>query len=122
MLLTFSSSKSRSVLLKICWFSQFLYFAMGKQPARNEERAMQTINRWDVQKRLIESGGLDKIQGRRPKQTQECNDVKDAEHWRRTVINEARGMIKEIQDSSLGGITFLFTLVSSVVFLHSSRV
>ena len=49
---------------------------MGKQPARNEERAMQTINRWDVQKKLIESGGLEKLQTRRPRQTQECNNAK----------------------------------------------
>ncbi len=67
--------------------------------ARNEEKAMSTLNRWIDQKVAMQSGGLSLESV--PKNPQDCRDAKKAEYFRGRVVRDLVSLIERIQDSSL---------------------
>lgn len=69
--------------------------------ARDEEKAMSMMNKYLKQREQVEKGTWDNDE-RRPFIASECNNLKDAEKWRRHVIKEVSGKISEIQNAGLG--------------------
>ncbi len=67
--------------------------------ARNSEKAMTALARW--QKAKLAEEGLDKNE-RRPFLASQCNNLKDAEKWRIQVIREASKKMTQIQNAGLG--------------------
>eukprot|EP00927_Polykrikos_kofoidii_P079442 TRINITY_DN76224_c0_g1_i1.p1 TRINITY_DN76224_c0_g1~~TRINITY_DN76224_c0_g1_i1.p1 ORF type:complete len:324 (-),score=70.78 TRINITY_DN76224_c0_g1_i1:40-1011(-) len=89
--------------------------------ARNEEKALTALNRWNAQKRDLERsvnpfqkgtyiGGALTEQAqfgpyaakKRPKIASEVNTVKECEHWRTDIVRGVAKKIALIQDASLG--------------------
>ena len=68
--------------------------------ARNQEKAMSTLNRWVDQRRVIESGGYVRERGSRF--PGECRSVKEGEVARSQVARQLTSMISQIQNASLG--------------------
>jgi pre-mRNA-splicing factor ISY1 len=68
--------------------------------ARNQEKAMSTLNRWVDQRRVIESGGL--VSERVSRFPGECRSVKEGEVARSNVNRRLTSMISQIQNASLG--------------------
>jgi pre-mRNA-splicing factor ISY1 len=66
--------------------------------ARNEEKAMAMLNRWVKMKRSLNT----KDRGKRPKNTDECNNLQDADMWRNQIIRELVKKVSDIQNASLG--------------------
>eukprot|EP01054_Gregarina_sp_Poly1_P002519 Gregarina_sp_Poly_1__2518@NODE_1681_length_3545_cov_85_334675_g1104_i0_p4_GENE_NODE_1681_length_3545_cov_85_334675_g1104_i0NODE_1681_length_3545_cov_85_334675_g1104_i0_p4_ORF_typecomplete_len194_score39_90Isy1/PF06246_12/2e59DivIC/PF04977_15/0_049DivIC/PF04977_15/7e03Mit_ribos_Mrp51/PF11709_8/0_076DUF1492/PF07374_11/0_3DUF1492/PF07374_11/2_2e03WGG/PF10273_9/0_53WGG/PF10273_9/2_6e03ZapB/PF06005_12/0_14ZapB/PF06005_12/1_4e03_NODE_1681_length_3545_cov_85_334675_g1104_i05531134 len=66
--------------------------------ARNSERAMLLLNRWQEMKMAVTKG----VRRRRPRSAEEINSVKDAEFWRNNIIREISVKIAEIQNAALG--------------------
>lgn len=67
--------------------------------ARSQEKAMSTLNRWVDQRRLIESGGLERTG---PSLPSECRSVKGGEAARSAIVRQLTSLISQIQNSSLG--------------------
>ena len=68
--------------------------------ARNQEKAMSTLNRWIDQKRLIDSSGQSlSSTARFPS---ECRSVKECEVSRSQIVRRLSSLISQIQDSTLG--------------------
>jgi len=65
--------------------------------ARNEEKGQLMMNRWVDS---VEKGGSSR--GKRPYLASECDDVKDAEYWRREIIREVTVLVRDIQNAGLG--------------------
>mmetsp|Transcript_31171 Transcript_31171/g.103736 ORF Transcript_31171/g.103736 Transcript_31171/m.103736 type:complete len:235 (-) Transcript_31171:78-782(-) len=88
--------------------------------ARNEEKAMSSLNRWTAQKRDLEKannlGKSTYVGGalpasatygpyaakKRPKIASEVDTVREGEHWRSDIIQGVAQKIKEIQNAALG--------------------
>eukprot|EP00922_Rhytidocystis_sp_ex-Travisia-forbesii_P032415 GHVS01048156.1.p1 GENE.GHVS01048156.1~~GHVS01048156.1.p1 ORF type:complete len:189 (+),score=32.11 GHVS01048156.1:63-629(+) len=66
--------------------------------ARNSEKSMAMLNRWVTMKTNIVKG----IQGRRPRNVEGAETVRDCEHWRNQVIRDVSRKISEIQNAGLG--------------------
>lgn len=67
--------------------------------ARNEEKGQLMMNRWVDS---VERGGAGVQRGKRPYLASECDDVKDAEYWRREIIKEITILVRDIQNAGLG--------------------
>lgn len=65
--------------------------------ARNSEKAMTTLARW----RASQEGGL-KVKERRPYIATDCDDLQQAEKWRRQVLGEISRKVAQIQNAGLG--------------------
>jgi pre-mRNA-splicing factor ISY1 len=68
--------------------------------ARNQEKAMSTLNRWVDQRRMIESGTLRESTGSRF--PSECRSIKEGEVARSQIVRRLTSLISQIQDSTLG--------------------
>eukprot|EP01057_Protomagalhaensia_wolfi_P001222 Protomagalhaensia_wolfi_Nauph_80__1221@NODE_171_length_3318_cov_170_090271_g123_i1_p4_GENE_NODE_171_length_3318_cov_170_090271_g123_i1NODE_171_length_3318_cov_170_090271_g123_i1_p4_ORF_typecomplete_len192_score17_70Isy1/PF06246_12/2_8e58Cbl_N2/PF02761_14/0_35Cbl_N2/PF02761_14/3_7e03DivIC/PF04977_15/0_12DivIC/PF04977_15/5_1e02YscO/PF07321_12/0_072YscO/PF07321_12/2e03_NODE_171_length_3318_cov_170_090271_g123_i110261601 len=66
--------------------------------ARNSERAMLLLNRWQEMKMALTRGP----RRRRPRNADEISNAKDAEFWRNNIIREISVKIAEIQNAALG--------------------
>lgn len=85
--------------------------------ARNEEKAQSLLNRWTSMKQdfsdtfkkcvmlflcvlLLSAGGLTLrcVDSRRPYLASQCDNLKDAERWRRQIIREISKKISDIQN------------------------
>eukprot|EP00921_Rhytidocystis_pertsovi_P009924 GHVQ01015891.1.p1 GENE.GHVQ01015891.1~~GHVQ01015891.1.p1 ORF type:complete len:199 (-),score=18.10 GHVQ01015891.1:909-1505(-) len=66
--------------------------------ARNSEKSMAMLNRWVTMKTNIVKG----VRGRRPRDTQDCDSLREAEYWRNQVIREVSRKVSEIQNAGLG--------------------
>lgn len=67
--------------------------------ARNQEKAMSTLNRWVDQRRVVESGSFERVSARFPG---ECRSVKEAESGRSQIVRKLVSLISQIQNASLG--------------------
>mmetsp|Transcript_17401 Transcript_17401/g.66288 ORF Transcript_17401/g.66288 Transcript_17401/m.66288 type:complete len:282 (-) Transcript_17401:95-940(-) len=68
--------------------------------ARNEEKANNLLNKWINMKEEYTRGS---IRGKnRPHLASEVDDLREAEHWRRTIIREISTKVGEIQNAALG--------------------
>ncbi|KAK7102445.1 pre-mRNA-splicing factor ISY1 homolog [Littorina saxatilis] len=65
--------------------------------ARNSEKAMTTLARW----RASQEGGL-KLKERRPYLATDCEDLHQAEKWRRQILGEISRKVAQIQNAGLG--------------------
>lgn len=65
--------------------------------ARNSEKAMTTLARW----RASQEGGL-KQKERRPYLASDCDDLHQAEKWRRQILGEISRKVAQIQNAGLG--------------------
>ncbi|XP_076448577.1 pre-mRNA-splicing factor ISY1 homolog [Babylonia areolata] len=65
--------------------------------ARNSEKAMTTLARW----RAAQEGGL-KVKERRPYLAGDCDDIHQAEKWRRQILGEISRKVAQIQNAGLG--------------------
>eukprot|EP01053_Blabericola_migrator_P003810 Blabericola_migrator_1__3809@NODE_2147_length_3206_cov_240_244982_g1359_i0_p4_GENE_NODE_2147_length_3206_cov_240_244982_g1359_i0NODE_2147_length_3206_cov_240_244982_g1359_i0_p4_ORF_typecomplete_len198_score40_79Isy1/PF06246_12/3_1e59DivIC/PF04977_15/0_012DivIC/PF04977_15/1_4e03Mit_ribos_Mrp51/PF11709_8/0_097_NODE_2147_length_3206_cov_240_244982_g1359_i07451338 len=66
--------------------------------ARNSERAMLLLNRWQEMKMAMTRGP----RRRRPRNVEEVSSAKDAEFWRNNIVREISVKIAEIQNAALG--------------------
>ncbi|TMW67312.1 hypothetical protein Poli38472_012428 [Pythium oligandrum] len=66
--------------------------------ARNEEKAQSLLNRWTSMKQDFS----DTFKNRRPYLASECDNLKDAERWRRQIIKEISKKVADIQNAGLG--------------------
>eukprot|EP00697_Spironema_sp_BW2_P003209 gnl/Spiro4/14283_TR7680_c0_g1_i1.p1 gnl/Spiro4/14283_TR7680_c0_g1~~gnl/Spiro4/14283_TR7680_c0_g1_i1.p1 ORF type:complete len:266 (+),score=57.85 gnl/Spiro4/14283_TR7680_c0_g1_i1:72-869(+) len=66
--------------------------------ARNEEKAQMVLNRW-VQAKLDEKKPIKK---KRPALSSECDNLQDAERFRRELTYQISKQVSEIQNASLG--------------------
>eukprot|EP00917_Polyrhabdina_sp_WS-2016_P015175 GHVP01033027.1.p1 GENE.GHVP01033027.1~~GHVP01033027.1.p1 ORF type:complete len:184 (-),score=41.11 GHVP01033027.1:115-666(-) len=66
--------------------------------ARNAEKAMAMLNRWNTMKAGILSGS----QKRRPKETNTSKSVAECESWRNQIAREVARKIAEVQNAGLG--------------------
>ncbi|XP_053991233.1 pre-mRNA-splicing factor ISY1 homolog [Hylaeus volcanicus] len=66
--------------------------------ARNSEKAMAMLNRWHQMKHNIVVG----VKGRRPRRTEDSDNIKECEYWRHQIIREITQKISEIQNAALG--------------------
>lgn len=66
--------------------------------ARNSEKAMSTLSRW---RQAQTEGGQGKPK-RRPYLAELCNDLDEAEKWRREIIAEISNLVMLIQNAGLG--------------------
>ncbi|CEG39820.1 mRNA splicing factor [Plasmopara halstedii] len=62
--------------------------------ARNEEKAQSLLNRWTSMKQDF----ADTFKNRRPYLTSQCDNLKDAERWRRQVVREIAKKVADIQN------------------------
>eukprot|EP00914_Ancora_sagittata_P008540 GHVO01016646.1.p1 GENE.GHVO01016646.1~~GHVO01016646.1.p1 ORF type:complete len:244 (+),score=35.83 GHVO01016646.1:56-787(+) len=69
--------------------------------ARNSEKAMAMLNRWQSMKQTITRGSTS-ARGRRPRMTNEAQTIQECEHWRSQVLREAAKKISEIQNAGHG--------------------
>ncbi|KAK0064136.1 pre-mRNA-splicing factor ISY1 [Biomphalaria pfeifferi] len=65
--------------------------------ARNSEKAMTTLARW----RASQVGGI-KEKERRPYLASDCDNLQEAEKWRRQIIGEISRKVAQIQNAGLG--------------------
>ncbi|KAH9494516.1 NineTeen Complex (NTC) component [Bulinus truncatus] len=65
--------------------------------ARNSEKAMTTLARW----RASQVGGI-KEKERRPYLASDCENLQEAEKWRRQIIGEISRKVAQIQNAGLG--------------------
>eukprot|EP01068_Selenidium_serpulae_P008155 Selendium_serpulae@DN4904_c1_g1_i2.p1 len=66
--------------------------------ARNQEKSMAMLNRWQAMKTTITRGRLQ----RRPRYCDAVEDIRECEHWRNQVVRETTRKIAEIQNAGLG--------------------
>lgn len=66
--------------------------------ARNEEKSHSLFNRWVDSK----AERLKGTRAKRPFRADQCEDLDDAEYWRRQVIGEISRKVAEIQNAGLG--------------------
>lgn len=66
--------------------------------ARNSEKAMSTLSRW----RQAQADGFQKKPKRRPYLAELCNDLDEAEKWRKEIIAEISNLVMLIQNAGLG--------------------
>lgn len=65
--------------------------------ARNEEKSQTMLNRWITMKKEERQGPKE----RRPFIADECDNLHDAEKWRRTIVKELTRFISQIQNENL---------------------
>ncbi|CAI5740950.1 unnamed protein product [Peronospora destructor] len=63
--------------------------------ARNEEKAQSLLNRWTSMKQDF----ADTFKNRRPYRASQCDNLKDAERWRRQIIREISKKVSDIQNA-----------------------
>ncbi|KAG6583082.1 Pre-mRNA-splicing factor ISY1 [Phytophthora cinnamomi] len=63
--------------------------------ARNEEKAQSLLNRWTSMKQDF----ADTFKNRRPYLASQCDNLKDAERWRRQIIREISKKVADIQNA-----------------------
>ncbi|CAI5701385.1 unnamed protein product [Peronospora effusa] len=63
--------------------------------ARNEEKAQSLLNRWTSMKQDFG----DTFKNRRPYRASQCDNLKDAERWRRQIIREISKKVSDIQNA-----------------------
>ncbi|CAH0514141.1 unnamed protein product [Peronospora belbahrii] len=63
--------------------------------ARNEEKAQSLLNRWTSMKQDF----VDTFKNRRPYLASQCDNLKDAERWRRQIIREISKKVADIQNA-----------------------
>ncbi|KAG6976567.1 hypothetical protein JG688_00001233 [Phytophthora aleatoria] len=63
--------------------------------ARNEEKAQSLLNRWTSMKQDF----ADTFKNRRPYLASKCDNLKDAERWRRQIIREISKKVADIQNA-----------------------
>lgn len=68
--------------------------------ARNEEKAQSLLNKWVTMKKEFKDGASST--DRRPFLATECDNLTDAERWRRQIIKEISKKVSEIQNAGLG--------------------
>src|SRR3954462_9251384 len=68
--------------------------------ARNAEKAQTMLNRF-MEMKAVELG-LKKEDERRPFHTSECDNLTEAEKWRRQVIRDTSKRVSQIQNAGLG--------------------
>ncbi|GFS21063.1 pre-mRNA-splicing factor ISY1 homolog [Elysia marginata] len=66
--------------------------------ARNSEKAMTTLARW----RASQAGVSLKDKDRRPYLASDCDNLQEAEKWRRQIIGEISRKVAQIQNAGLG--------------------
>lgn len=66
--------------------------------ARNEEKAQMMMNKWTTMKEQMAKPE----RGRRPFLASECENLTDAEMWRRDIIRETSKRVHEIQNAGAG--------------------
>ncbi|DBA05066.1 TPA: hypothetical protein N0F65_000754 [Lagenidium giganteum] len=66
--------------------------------ARNEEKAQSLLNRWTSMKQDF----ADTFKNRRPYLASQCDNLKEAEHWRRQIIREISKKVSDIQNAGSG--------------------
>lgn len=66
--------------------------------ARNEEKAQMMMNKWTTMKEQMAKPE----RGRRPFLASECENLTDAEMWRRDIIRETTKRVHEIQNAGAG--------------------
>lgn len=66
--------------------------------ARNSEKAMSTLSRW----RQAQAEGDFKRPKKRPYLAELCEDLTDAEKWRKEIIGEISNLVLLIQNAGLG--------------------
>jgi len=66
--------------------------------ARNEEKAQSLFNKWTTMKETMLTGPKQ----RRPFLASECDNLQEAEKWRREIIKEITKKVAEIQNAGLG--------------------
>ncbi|KAF1319862.1 Pre-mrna-splicing factor isy1, partial [Globisporangium splendens] len=66
--------------------------------ARNEEKAQSLLNRWTSMKQDFS----DTFKNRRPYLASQCDNIKDAERWRRQIIREISKKVADIQNAGSG--------------------
>ncbi|CAM9438833.1 unnamed protein product [Discosporangium mesarthrocarpum] len=66
--------------------------------ARNEEKAQSMMNKWVTMKKEMDKPGRE----RRPFIASECDNLQDAEMWRRDIIRETTKRVSEIQNAGAG--------------------
>jgi pre-mRNA-splicing factor ISY1 len=67
--------------------------------ARNQEKAMSTLNRWVDQRRMIETATPARFRSSLPS---ECRSVKECEAARASILRQLTSQISQIQNASLG--------------------
>ncbi|KAL4102238.1 hypothetical protein PRIC1_005983 [Phytophthora ramorum] len=63
--------------------------------ARNEEKAQSLLNRWTSMKQDF----ADTFKNRRPYLASQCDNLKDAERWRRQIVREISKKVADIQNA-----------------------
>lgn len=66
--------------------------------ARSSEKALSTLSRW----RQAQADGDSKRPKKRPYLAELCDDLKEAEKWRKEIINEISNHVMLIQNAGLG--------------------
>jgi len=66
--------------------------------ARNEEKAQLMMNKWVTMKKQFNAG----VSERRPYLATDCDNLTDAERWRRDIVREITKKVAEIQNAGLG--------------------
>ena len=66
--------------------------------ARNEEKAQLMMNKWVTMKQQFNAG----VSERRPYLATDCDNLTDAERWRRDIVREITKKVAEIQNAGLG--------------------
>lgn len=66
--------------------------------ARNSEKAMSTLSRW----RQAQAEGETKRSKKRPYLAELCDDLQEAERWRKEIIGEISNLVMLIQNAGLG--------------------
>lgn len=69
--------------------------------ARNSEKAMSTLHRWRQLQASEAEGGIKGKPKRRPYLAELCQDLKEAEKWRREIISEISNLVQLIQNEGL---------------------
>ncbi|XP_004210924.1 pre-mRNA-splicing factor ISY1 homolog [Hydra vulgaris] len=67
--------------------------------ARSAEKAMAILSRWTA---MVNSEDKPQDNARRPFLATECNDLKEAEKWRRQIIREVSKKVAQIQNAGMG--------------------
>lgn len=70
--------------------------------ARNSEKAMSTLSRWRQLQANEAEGGIKGRPKKRPYLAELCQDLKEAEKWRREIIGEISNLVMLIQNAGLG--------------------
>lgn len=67
--------------------------------ARSSEKAMAILSRWTA---MINAEGKPVVETKRPYLATECDNVKDANRWRKQVIHELTKKVMTIQNAGMG--------------------